>query len=365
VSNREILAHLAALVLLVLAAAGIYAWQKSPAVVPALTGYLDRDSHRVRQAAMARLRELGQAARPAVPRLLQLTADPRSRDAQPAASALARIDLGAARQVVGQARRALADEQAERGTGPAEGTTAAPARDATTDRARRAAEILGGLGLLARQAVPDLIAATASADAIVRDRALTALGRIGVPPEQIVPALVARLGDPVPHVRYAAIVALEDLPLAYARAALPQLEALAAAPASSAGAGESGRAKHALQRITAPRDTAVEISVARYTLGGRGGLDSRLYTLQRVALLGDAGAPLTAELAALVEAKEEIVQLHAIEALAAIGPGASAAVPALERKVGAAAATGSDDASAAAVLADAARWALERIRTAR
>lgn len=346
-TNREIAFHLVLLALLLLAGSAFYTYQKSAAMVPALVVYLDSASFRERQAAMGRLRELGSAARPASKRLLALTEGFCGRDAQSASGALARIDLVAARQVVERARVVLSEV-----AGPAAADLSAKSVKAELDTRRRAAEILGGYGFLARPAVPELLAAAQGSDSLLRDRALGALGRIGVPPEDIVPVLLAALADPVQHVRYTAVVALENMPSTVAASAIPALKALSA----QAGSLEAQRAKYAAQRLAEPRDARVEIDVARYTLGGRGDIESRLYTLQRLAVLGAAAAPLVGELTGFLDAPEDIVRLSVIETLAAIGPAAHSALPALHAIVGA-----GDTAGAEAVIADAARYALGRI----
>ena len=326
-TNREIAFHLMLLVLLLLGGTGFYSYQKSPAMVPALIAYLDSDSLRERQAATARLQELGNRARESAPRLLALTSNLKSPDAQAATQALSRIDLPAARQAMDAARLGL---------------------DATDlNTRRRAAEILGGLGFLARPAVPNLAVAAQSDDGVVRDRSLSALGRIGIPVDQVLPALIRGLDDPVDHVRYVAVVAIESVPPALASEALPALQRLAAD--SQLGIGQ--RARHVLARLGERRDLTVELNVARYMVGRAGETESQLYTLHRLALLGPSAAPLLPELTTLFAAANDIVRLAAIETLAAIGPPAGSALPAL-RLLG-------DDRDP--VIREAARYALARI----
>lgn len=302
-TNREIALQLALLTLLLLAASGFYAYQKSAAMVPVLVDYLDSDNFRVRQAATTRLQELGNSARVAAPRLLALTRDTRSRDAPSATVALSRIDLAAAKTAMEMAQAAL--------------------RSSDLQARRRAAEILGSLGLFARAAVPLLIAAAHDDDALVRDRATSALGRIGTPTAQIVPALTAALGDPAYHVRYAAVVALENLPPAAAAEALPALQGLAKDAESSV----RQRAQFVVKRIAEPRSLNVELDVARYTL--RRDRESQLYSLHKLALLGPSAALLAPELAQLLAHSDDIVRYSAIETLGAIGPAAQSATAAL------------------------------------
>lgn len=326
-TNREIGFHLTLLMLLLLAGTVFYSYQKSVAMVPTLIAYLDSDGFRERQAATARLQELGNRARESAPRLLALTSNLQSRDAEAATLALSRIDLPAARQAMDAARLGL------------------NAKDLNTRR--RAAEILGGLGFLARSAVPALVVAARSDDEIVRNRSLSALGRIGIPVDQVLPALINGLDDPVSHVRYAAVAAIESVPPASASEALPALQRLAVD--SQLGIGQ--RARYAMARLGEKRDITVELNVARHRLGRTGETESQLHTLHRLALLGPSVAPLLPELMALFDASNDIVRLAAIETLAAIGPPARAALPALHR-------LGNDRDP---VIQDAARYALSRI----
>lgn len=237
--------------------------------------------------------------------MLALTSNLKSPDAQAATQALSRIDLPAARQAMDAARLGL------------------NATDLNTRR--RAAEILGSLGFLARPAVPDLAIAAQSDDGLLRDRSLGALGRIGIPVDQVLPALIRGLDDPVNHVRYVAVVAIESVPPALASEALPALQRLTAD--SQLGIGQ--RARYVLARLGQKRDVTVELNVAHHMVGHLGETESQLHTLHRLALLGPSAAPLAPELTTLFAAANDIVRLAAIETLAAIGPSARAALPAL------------------------------------
>jgi HEAT repeat protein len=303
-TKREIALHLALLMLLVLVGSGFYSYQKSSAMVPFLIRHLDSDSLRERQAATFRLQELGNAARAAAPRLLELTSDSLSRDAADATTALSRIDLTAARAAMESAQTALRSPDA-------------PVR-------RRAAETLGGLGLFARPAVPALVAATHDADALVRDRAVRALARIGVPAEQIIPALIAALDDPVYHVRHAAVAAFNfDLSPAASTEALPALQRLAQDP----NPATKQLAQFAARRLNEAHPIAIELSVARYMLVRD--RESQLYTLRKLAMLGPPAAPLVADLVPLLQHPEDIVRYTAVETLGAVGPSAREAASAV------------------------------------
>jgi HEAT repeat protein len=322
---REIALHLALLVLMLLAGAGFYAYQKSAAMVPALIRYLDSDNFRERQAAMARLQDLGQAARAAAPRLLAFTADPTSRDIQDATVALTRIDLSAARVAMAAAETAL--------------------RSPDIAARRRAAETLGGLALFAQPAVPALVAATRDTDALVRDRAAGALGRIGTPVAEVVPALIAALDDPVYHVRYAALVALEQLPPSTSAVALPALQRLSQDPQTLV----RSRAGFVLRRIRDAHPLTTELSVSRYMLARD--REAQLYTLHKIAALGPQAAALVPDLVALLGGANDIVRYSAIVSLGAMGPAARVAAPALRARF--------DDREP--VIRDAARQALQRM----
>ena len=304
-SHREILAHLLALVLLLLAAGGFYAYQKSPAMVPALIGYLDSPKKPEVRAALGRLQELGPAAAAAAPRLLSMVRA-EGADAEGAITALRRIDLAATLDARDHVRAAL--------------------RDGDMNTRRRAAERLGTLGLPARVASGDLALAARDPDAVLRDRAVASLGRIGVPSGTVVPALVAALDDPVDHVRHAAIVALESFPVDQAKAALPSLRRLA-----ERGSGLDGRARHALARLDGTPPPAGGLGGLRYMLGTTNPFrSSQDYALQEIARHGPAAASLVPELLPLLAGDDELLRYAVIETLIAIGPGAAAAKPALE-----------------------------------
>lgn len=298
-TNREILLQLGLTAALILAGAAIYHWQKSSAVVPSLISALARDNFNQRRSVVARLNELGLEARMASASLLALTADLRSRDAPGAVTALARIDLSAARVVMDRARNGL--------------------RDPDLNTRRRAAEHLGNLGPLARPAVPDLIAATRDGDAVLRDRAVSALARIGIPTADIIPILIAALDDPTYHVRYAALSALETFPPPVTAGALTALKRATRDPNNLV----SQRAVYTLRQIETDRGIASQLSVARLMLDHN--RESILYTLHKLAMLGRDAAPLTAELTRLLRHREDSVRYAAIETLAAIGPPARAA----------------------------------------
>lgn len=303
-SRREILAHLLALGLLLVAAGGFYAYQKSAAMVPTLIAYLDSPKKPEVRAALGRLQELGPAASAAAPRLLSMVRAGGA-DAEGAIAALSRIDLAAALTARDHLRAAL--------------------RDGDTNTRRRAAERLGNLGLLARAVSGDLALAAHDPDAVLRDRAVASLGRIGVPAGIVVPALIAALDDPADHVRHAAVIALESLPADQARAALPALRRLA-----ERGGGLDKRARHVVSRLDGALSQAGDLGALRYMLGGGKRFGSLDFTLQQVALHGPGAASLVPELLALLTGDDELMRYAVIETLIAIGPGAATARPALE-----------------------------------
>jgi HEAT repeat protein len=306
-SYREIMLHLALTAALIPTGIAVYQWQTGAAAVPALIRALERDNFNQRRAALARLRELGPDARAAAPAILALAEDLESRDAPAAVTALARIDLSAARAAMNRAREGL--------------------RHPDVNTRRRAVERLGDLGPLARPAAPELIRATRDDDALVRDRALQALVRIGLPAAGMLPVLTAALDDPRDHVRHSAVVALDALPPEVATSALTALRRAERDPSNLI----RQRVAHLLARIERDRGAASELSVSRLMLAHN--RESILYTLHKLTLLGGDAAPLVPELAGLLKNREDSVRHAAAETLAAIGPAARAALPELRARL--------------------------------
>lgn len=88
-----------------------------------------------------------------------------------------------------------------------------------------AAEALGTLKKLAKDAVPQLLASLKDTDALVRETSAESLADIGLESQKVVPALIELLGDADVNVRCAAATSLGDFKLA-ALPAVPALEKL-------------------------------------------------------------------------------------------------------------------------------------------
>jgi HEAT repeat protein len=89
-------------------------------------------------------------------------------------------------------------------------------------RRMRAVQDMGGLGLLGRAAVPDLLRALGGQDQAVRPAAARALGQVGTDPQVAIPLLISLLDDPHEGVPESAVGALGDLG-SQSRSALPRL----------------------------------------------------------------------------------------------------------------------------------------------
>lgn len=306
-SNREIILHLALLLGLVALGVALYSFQKGPTVVPQLIAELQGNNVRNRESAIRRLEELGPAARAAAPTLLAIARDLRSGSAGNAAAALRWIDLDAAQDAMQSALQAL--------------------QTADTNGKRSAAEILGNLGLLAKPAVPALIAATRDADGLLRDRSLSALGYIGVPAAEIVPLLAAALSDPSDHVRHAAMAAISfGLPSGAARSIIPALRRLEDDPAPAVKQlAQFTRSK--LERTNSQAELATTVHALKH-----GDARHREYTLQQLAKRGPAAADSLFEVTAQLAHESALIRYLAVQTIAEMGPAARTAADALRAR---------------------------------
>lgn len=305
-SYREIALHLALLLGLVVLGIVLYSFQKGPTVVPQLIAELQGDNVRHRESAIRRLEDLGPAARAAAPTLLAIARDLHSGSASSAAAALRWIDLDAAQEAMQSALQAL--------------------QTADMNGKRRAAEILGNLGLLAKPAVPALMAATHDADGLLRDRSLSALGYIGVPSAEIVPLLAAALSDPADHVRHAAMAAISfGLPSAAALLVIPALQRLEDDPTPAVR-----QLAHFTRERLERANLDVELKVAAHSL--KRDVRDREYTLQRLAKLGPAGAGALPEVTAQLTHESALIRYLAVQTIAEMGPAARASADALRAR---------------------------------
>ena len=152
------------------------------------------------QQAAEALAQMGPAARAAVPALSETLNDPRLSSYRPYyALALLKIDRQAARVAVPVLIEALV------GKDPALSEKAAPALR------KQAASALGQMGDKARDAIGALGNALGDVDPGVRQQAARALGNIGAPAHDAVPSLRKALSDPDESVRSEATAALKRI----------------------------------------------------------------------------------------------------------------------------------------------------------
>lgn len=297
---KQIWLHLGGLMVLIGLLGGWY-WQSTgERAVPAMAVALAHADPKVRVAAAQMLAEIGPAAKPAVPELLnQALHDPVLYAGTTAGGALSHIDLGAARQVMAAYLPRLDDHDVQ--------------------TRWKACAMLESLGPVAKPAVPALSAALDDAHETVRMHAVGALGEIGIPTSLVIPALMKALHDPTPTVRHHALTKFA-FSIPPTEAVVPHLKQLLedrdrniAALAQAALASPHRRAKDR---------TAVYITMLQ--MG-----NANDYTLRQLAQLGPEAADSTPAVIHLLTHSHPLYRYLAAEVLAAIGPGAKDAVPAL------------------------------------
>jgi HEAT repeat protein len=302
-SNREIGVHLGLLAALVIAAFGLYRYEMSPLVVPRLIRWLDSGDAELAGQAAERLEALGAPAESSAPTLARVALDSSNASRIKAAQALPSVDLSAATEVARHYRSEL--------------------RADDVDRRRRAAEILGAIGPVATEAVPDLIVAASDADAIVRDRAIQALARIGIPTAAILPTLIRSLDDAVPHVRHAALAAFAfDVPASVARQAEAAVRQHVTDEPMNAVLVQSILGRLATERA----DITVRVCI---DLLANSEASVRAYQLRQLAMIGADAASAAPAIARRLTDESPLNRYLAAQALSSMGPAATDATPAL------------------------------------
>ncbi|MBM4127795.1 MAG: HEAT repeat domain-containing protein [Nitrospira sp.] len=296
--HRAIFANLAALGALI-ALLGIVYWQHTGArAVPGLIEELQGTDAQAQQLAAAHLKEIGLAAKPAVPALLALALDQsHPYPGATAAAALTTIDLTVARQAMDRFVLSLGRSDLH--------------------IKRDAAAALGSLGPLAKPAVPALIRALDDPDPLVRDRVTRSLGQIGIPERAVSAALLRSLKDSDRLVRHTALSQLAfggpippDL--------LPRLKELTQ---------DQDRQIAQLASSTVAREQQpISASVLAMSLNVG---TAKLYTLLQLARLGPRAVDTVASVTPLLAAELPLERYLAAAVLEAIGPAASEALPAL------------------------------------
>jgi len=206
---------------------------KDPTALPVLLEELTKGGHNNQAYAAAKLGAMGDAARPALPHLINALRN-ESRGGSPAAAAAALGNLGAIAenaipQLLANVKEGRAVEAAALALWRiAQHPEAIPALtklvgDEDHFQRRHAIGVLGEIGPPARSAIPTLSRLVKDDSAWVRKAAAVALGGIGH--ADAVPALVQFLDDPIWCVRSEAAVALGKMGPA-AKAAAPALRRL-------------------------------------------------------------------------------------------------------------------------------------------
>lgn len=299
-TQKQIWLNLGGLVILI-GLLGLFYWHSTgERAVPALTESLTDTDPAVRVAAAQALAEIGPAAQPAVPDLLnQALHDPVLYTSTTAAGALVKIDLSAARRVMTAYLPAL--------------------RDPDVQKRREACAILGSLGSVAKPAVPALSAALDDEQETVRMHAVGALGEIGIPAALVIPALVRALHDKAPQVRHRALTQFA-FSIPPTESIMPHLKEMA----EDKNPNIAGLAKVALN---SPHRQAKDRTAVYVTMLQMGNANE--YTLRQLAQLGPKVAGTVPAVIPLLRHSHPLYRYLAAETLAAIGPGAKEAVPAL------------------------------------
>ena len=300
-TQKQLWLNLGGLIALIGLLGGWY-WQSTgERAVPVMTEALKDSDSNVRIAAAQMLAEIGPAAKPAVPNLLnQALHDPVLYASTTAAGALEKIDLSAARQVM-TANLALL-------------------QDADVQRRRTACAMLGSLGPVAKPAIPALNVALDDAHETVRMHAVGALGEIGIPAALVIPALTKALHDKANQVRHRALTQFA-FSIPPTESAMPHLKELA----EDKDPGIATLAKAALNSPHRQAKDRTAVYVTMLQMGGSG----RDYTLRQLAQLGPEASGAVPALIPILRDEQPLHRYLVAEVLSAIGPGAREAVPAL------------------------------------
>ena len=188
----------------------------------------------------------------------------------------------------------------------------------------KAAEVLGGIGPAAADAVPLLVKNLADSDVGLRYEVIDALGRIAAQPKTAVPALTSVLDDPLPLLRHSAIGALRKYGTG-AQSAIPKLETLLKDPEPIVSVS-AARAIAEIEIELGHTDHAkmlIPVLVA--------GLKSERSDVATDAVQGLVyiGAPSVPAIKEIIDAKNSVATLNACDALAGIGAGSAEAVESL------------------------------------
>ena len=282
---------------------GLIYWQHTGArAVPGLMADLRSDDRQAQTLAALHLKQIGSAAKPAVPLLVELaTSSGTSALHGEAASTLPFIDLSAARQVMIHYMPTLQDPDSQ--------------------MRREAVSSLGALGPVAKSSVPSLFVMLDDPDTIVRDRVVRALGSIGLPPDMVVQGLIQALHDPEWTVRHAAVAQF-----AFSGYAGPQSLSVLQELTKDSNRTVAQLARSAVASAQRP----IPVSVHLLTLSQP---VDRTYTLLQLVKLGPRASEAVPKLTTLLSSEFPLERFLAARALEAIGPAAKGAVEGLRRSI--------------------------------
>lgn len=300
ISPRHIWLNLGGLGLLI-ALLGLTYWLNTGArAVPGLIDDLQSGDLQTQMLAAEGLKEIGQAAQPAVPALVTVaTSNANPSLSGAAARALPAIDLRAARQVMTAWLPKLHDPDAQmRGY---------------------AASTIGALGPVAKPAVSIVVRLLSDEDIAVRERATRALGAIGLPIDMVMGGLLQALRDPEWTVRYAAVTQ-------FSFSGFSSQESLAALRELTKDSNQT--VAGSAQSAVATAERLIQASV--YSLMLSQGMN-RTYTLHQLAKLGPRAADAVSGIAAVLTAEKPLERYLAASALEEIGPAAKESTPSLQR----------------------------------
>lgn len=301
--------------------------------VPALADLLTSKTGQVRAIAANALGNLGEASAPATSGLIKALTDPDVNVRRESAQALGEIGP-AAKAAVPSLIVALSDDQGAVTMHAAEalgriGPASVPAlTKAIGDPKIRglAIMILAELGPPAKAAAPSLIGLIKDPDKEIRREAIIALAQIGPDASQAVPALLAELKDEKSEARASAAYAL--VKIGAEEQVLPILMK------TISDKNDSKLRDVSAWGLVTLRPTNMEyvrLAIPHLVNGLSSEIDiARRESVAALARLGNAAKVAAPDLAKLVETeKNPYIRNGALMALGEIGPGASAAVPAV------------------------------------
>jgi len=301
-SIRQIWFNLGGLLVLMAVLALVYWQHTGERAVPELIEALQGRDLQTQMLAAQGLRQIGQPAQAAIPRLYELATVPGGHSLHiEAAAALPPIDLSAARKVMIAWLPKLQDPDPQ--------------------VRRDAAGVLGALGPVAKPAVHSLLGISNDPNTIVRDRVVRALAAIALPPDLVMRGLLQALQDPEWTVRYAAVTA-------FSFGAVSSAESLALLRTLTQDNNQM--VARLAQSAVAAAEHPIPVSVHLFSLDQG---EDRTHPLVQLAKLGRSAAEAVPKLTSLLTSRRPLERYLAASALKCIGPAASEAVPMLQRSL--------------------------------